>query len=64
MANSIRKGILIALKQAKATLVRTGKHEIWKLPNGNVITVSRSASDRRAILNVKGDIRRNSKEGK
>ncbi len=59
MANSIRRAILSLLKQANATLIRTGKHEIWKLPNGNLITVSVSASDRRALLNVRGDIRRN-----
>ena len=58
MASSIRRAILSALKGAKATLIRTGKHEVWKLPNGNVIVVSVTASDRRAVMNVKGDIRR------
>jgi hypothetical protein len=58
MATTTRRLILSELKLANATLIRRGKHEIWKLPNGNIITVSVSASDRRAYLNVKGDIRR------
>jgi hypothetical protein len=56
--SSIRRDILSALKQANATLIRTGKHEIWKLPNGNIITVSVTPRDRRALFNVRSDIRR------
>lgn len=58
MANR-RRAVLEELKAAHAVLVRhNGKHEVWRLPNGSIITVSRTASDRRALLNIKGDIRR------
>ena len=34
-----------ALKQINATLVRSNKHLIYKLPNGKILTVSKTSSD-------------------
>jgi hypothetical protein len=47
-----------ALKAHGAILVRQSKHKIWRLPNGRLITVSRSISDRKGYQNVMGDLKR------
>jgi len=51
------------LKDSGASLVRRGKHDIWKLPNGYLITVSSSPSDYRILDNIRQDIRRGLKMG-
>lgn len=33
------------LKLENANLVRSNKHEIWHLPNGKIMTVSKTSSD-------------------
>lgn len=50
------------LKAHGAVLVRQSKHDIWRLPNGRLLTVSHSISDRRGFQNVMGDLRRLSQE--
>lgn len=47
-----------ALNNAGAVLVRANGHLVFRLPNGKMLTVSRSASDRRAVKNILADIRR------
>lgn len=38
--------IIEILKNNNAILVRNKKHEIWKLPNGKIFTLSTTSSDR------------------
>jgi hypothetical protein len=47
-----------ALKDSGAVLHRISKHFIYKFPNGALVTISVSASDKRAELNQLADIRR------
>jgi predicted RNA binding protein YcfA (HicA-like mRNA interferase family) len=46
------------LKDAGAVHVRTGKHQIWRLPNRRIIVVPLSPSDHRAMRNLAAQIRR------
>lgn len=47
-----------ALRDAGAVLVRQKRHRIYKLPNGRVLTVSNTPSDRRDTLNTLRTLRR------
>lgn len=39
------------LDRVKAVKVRDGVHQVWRLPNGNLVTMSATASDHRAVKN-------------
>ena len=56
----LSRNVETALANAGAVYVRTGKHYIFRLPNGRTVTVSRSASDTRSERNILADIRRQS----
>jgi len=47
-----------ALQVAGAVLVRTGKHRVYRLPNGQTLVTSNSASDWRAEKNMLRDLKR------
>ncbi len=46
------KRVRALLKEHKAVFVRQTKHEIWKLPNGNILTLPSTPSDYRAWKNA------------
>lgn len=50
--------LLRYLRDLNARLVRRSKHDIWELPNGQRVTVARTPSDHRAIMNTYHDIKR------
>lgn len=39
------------LKECGAILVRNHKHEVWKLPNGNIFTRAKTPEDRNEAFN-------------
>jgi len=47
-----------ALEAAGAVLVRDHKHYVYRLPNNRQVTISKSASDHRAEMNILKDISR------
>lgn len=47
-----------ALREAGAVFLRTGKHHVYRLPNGRNVIISRSPSDRHATSMAIRDIRR------
>jgi hypothetical protein len=47
-----------ALKEAGAVLIRTGRHDVYKLANGRRIAVSVSPSDKYAVNQAVRQIRR------
>ena len=47
-----------ALKAAGAVLVRQKKHKVYRLPNGQSLTVAVSLSDHRGEQNALGDLRK------
>lgn len=51
------------LKDLGAVLVRTKKHDVYRLPNGQMVTLAHSASDHRAEKNQIRDIRRAMRNG-
>jgi hypothetical protein len=58
-AGDIYDEVIAKLKQHGATLVRHKKHQVWRLPDGRVLTLSTSPSDRKlAALNAMRDLRR------
>ena len=46
------------LKDAGAVCVRRNKHLVFKLANGKTLTMAKTPSDRRAILNTISDLKR------
>ena len=51
------KSSIELLKKLGAVLVRTKRHNVWRLPNGATVVTSQSPSDRRAEANRISDIR-------
>lgn len=58
MANSVCREMVRTLRSLGAVVRREGKHQLWALPSGATITVPRSPSDFRALLNFRSDVRR------
>jgi hypothetical protein len=52
------RDMLKVLKDAGARLLRNNKHELWVLPDGRRLVVSRTASDKRAVHNLQAQIER------
>ena len=46
------------LKGIGAKHIRTGKHEVWRLPNNRTVVLSSTPSDRHAEQNQIRDIKR------
>lgn len=46
------------LTRAGWSLERTGKHRVLRSPDGKSLVVSQTASDRRAMLNIRTQVRR------
>ena len=44
------------MKSYQFERVRTGKHYKWQGPNGAVVFTSKTASDKRALKNIKSNI--------
>lgn len=55
---SIEKQISNHLRSIGAVLVRSKKHNVWRLRNGRILVTSQSPSDFRAFNNVLRDIKR------
>tara|TARA_Y100000289_G_C3841505_1_gene108790 strand:+ start:103 stop:291 length:189 start_codon:yes stop_codon:yes gene_type:complete len=54
-----RDQITPLMRASQFTLRRqSGKHLIWQHASGLLITTSKTASDHRALQNIRGDIRR------
>lgn len=53
-----RERLDAALKACGAVLARTGKHQIWHLPNGTTLVISVTPSDKRAEQNALSDLRK------
>lgn len=52
------------LKEAGAVLVRQSKHAVWRLPNGAQVVTAVSPSDRKALQNMRAQIKRGLTSGK
>jgi hypothetical protein len=50
--------IRAALRACGAVLVRETNHHVFRLPNGTMMTIAKSASDHRAEQNVLADLKR------
>lgn len=50
------------LKQVNAVLVRSNRHDVYKLPNGRTVTLSRTAScpfvNRKQIADIRRELAR------
>jgi hypothetical protein len=55
---SIEKQISNHLQSIGAVLVRSKRHNVWRLPNGRVIVTSQSPSRRHAFNHELRDIKR------
>lgn len=55
---ALSKKVKTALKDANAVLIRSTKHEVWRFPNGRIVTISTTNSDNRAERNQLADIRK------
>ncbi len=55
---STQKQVSNHMRSIGAVLVRSNKHNVWKLTNGRVVVTSQSPSDHRAFRNVLRDIKR------
>ncbi len=58
MSSAIRRSMVQVLRDLGATLYRQGKHEVWRLPSGQLFIIPRSPSDGRALQNMKTCLRR------
>lgn len=52
------KNVMHQIKEAGGVLIRRKKHSIYKFPNGKIISVSSTPSDRRAVENVLQTLRK------
>lgn len=55
---SVSRKVQQALKDSAAVLVRQNRHLVYKFPNGKIVTISLTASDKRAEQNQLKDIRK------
>lgn len=55
--DNFKREVVKLMKQYGAVLIRSKKHDVWRLPNGKTIGVSTS-SNSRAIFHIKKDILR------
>jgi hypothetical protein len=55
---SIEKQIANYMRYIGAVLVRSNKHNVWRLPNGRVVVTSKSPSDADTFKVVRGCVRR------
>jgi hypothetical protein len=55
---SIEKEILHYMGSVGAVLVRSKRHNVWRLPNGRVVVTSQSPSDFRVFKNIVRDVKR------
>lgn len=55
---AISKKVTKVLKEVGAKLHSRGKREVWRMPNGDLITISVTKSDERAEKNQLADIKR------
>lgn len=47
-----------ALYKAGATLIRSRKHNVWRLPDGRIFVTPRSPSDPRSVRNCLAQLKR------
>jgi len=56
--SSERRALLSLIEQHGFVLHRQGKHYVFKNASGKTLVVSKSATDRRAFLNIKATMKR------